>query len=172
MAVAWRFGPTWQTVAGCLLTYTLITQSIIDLKHTIIPDEITIPILWVGILINYNNIFVDLNTSVLGAVFGYLSLWIIYWIFYLITKKEGMGYGDFKLLAMLGAWLGWQMLPFIILFSSLVGSLAGISLILSQKIKMRNKRIPFGPFLAIAGWIALIMGSKINAWYASYAGIL
>jgi leader peptidase (prepilin peptidase)/N-methyltransferase len=170
MLVAWKFGVTWQTVAGCVLTCVLIAQSGIDIENKIIPDEITLPILWLGIILSLCPIFVNSQSSILGAVAGYLVLWLIYWCFYLVTKKEGMGFGDFKLLAMLGAWLGWQMLPFLIIFSSAIGSVVGVMFILFSKTD-RNTRIPFGPFLAIAGWIALLCGPEINSWYLTYAGI-
>ena len=169
--VAAHFGVTWQTVAGCFLTYVLIVQSTIDFRHTIIPDEITMPMIWLGLLISIPIIFVDTQTAIFGAVAGYLTLWLVYWLFYWITKKEGMGFGDFKLLAMLGAWLGWQMLPFIILCSSLVGSIVGVSIMLIKH-KHTSPRIPFGPFLAIAGWIALLYGNEINMWYLQYSGFM
>lgn len=170
MLVAWNFGFAWQTAAGCILTCVLIAQSGIDLENKIIPDEITLPILWLGIIFSMFNIFTNLYASVLGAIFGYLVLFFIYWIFYLATKKQGMGYGDFKLLAMLGAWLGWQSLPFIIIFSSVTGAIIGATVILFSK-KDRNTPIPFGPFLAVAGWIAMMCGHEINAWYISYIGM-
>jgi leader peptidase (prepilin peptidase)/N-methyltransferase len=171
MLVAWNFGVTWQTVAGCFLTCVLIVQSGIDLKHKIIPDEITIPTLWLGIIISIWSIYVASTDAIIGAVVGYIVLWVVYWVFYWVTKKEGMGYGDFKLLAMLGAWLGWQALPFIILFSSIAGSVIGVCTLLFLH-KKRNFRIPFGPFLALGGWIALLWGPAINNWYSNYAGIL
>jgi len=170
MMVAWKFGVTWQTAAGCLLTQVLVAQSGIDLKHKIIPDEITISALWLAITLSLVPIFCDSEASIIGAVCGYLSLWLMYWFFYLTTKKEGMGYGDFKLLAMLGAWLGWQMLPFIIIFSSILGSIVGLSLLLFTQ-STRNTRIPFGPFLAIAGWLALLWGPNINDWYLMQTGL-
>lgn len=170
MVVAWNFGVTWQTVAGCFLTCVLIVQSSIDLEHKIIPDEITLPTLWLGIIISIWSIYVTSTDAIIGAVAGYTILWAVYWVFYWITKKEGMGYGDFKLLAMLGAWLGWQTLPLIILLSSIVGSIIGIYTLLFLN-KNRNFRIPFGPFLAMAGWIALLWGPAINNWYANYAGL-
>jgi leader peptidase (prepilin peptidase)/N-methyltransferase len=169
--VAMRFGVTWQTIAGCFLTYTLIVQSTIDFRHTIIPDEITLPMIWVGLLLSIPVIFVAPQTAIIGAVGGYLFLWCIYWFFYWTTKKEGMGYGDFKLLAMLGAWIGWEMLPFIVLCSSILGSIIGIGFVLTKK-KTLDRRIPFGPFLAIAGWIALIAGDAINTWYLQFAGFI
>lgn len=171
MIVAWNFGVTWQTVAGCVLTCVLIVQSGIDLEHKIIPDEITMPTLWLGIIISICNIYVNSTDAILGAVAGYVVLWAVYWIFYWITKKEGMGYGDFKLLAMLGAWLGWQALPLIILISSIIGSIIGVCTLIFMH-KQRNFRIPFGPFLALAGWMALLWGPAINNWYINYAGML
>lgn len=168
--VAYNFGVTWQTLAGCLFSYVLLVQATIDLQHTIIPDEITLPMVWIGLLLSIPLIFVDSKTAILGAVSGYLILWIIYWGFFIMTRKEGMGYGDFKLLAMLGAWLGWQMLPFIILCSSVLGSIVGLTMLVRHGKKSR-KRIPFGPYLGFAGWIALIYGQAINDWYWQFAGI-
>ncbi len=168
--VALRFGVSVQTLAGLILTYILIVQSAIDCKHTLIPDEITLPTLWLGMLISITAIFTNSSAAILGAVFGYLLLWGIYWLFWLFTKKEGMGYGDFKLLAMLGAWLGWTQLPFIILASSVLGTIIGVGIISSAK-KKRNIKIPFGPFLAIAGWISLLYGTYINNWYWHFVGI-
>lgn len=169
--VAIKYGATWKTVGGCLLTYILIAQSMIDYKHTIIPDELTLPGIWIGLLFNLYGTFTDLPSAVIGAISGYLFLWSIYWIFYIVTKKDGMGYGDFKLVAMLGAWLGWQFLPFTILASSLIGSFFGIGFILWKHLKFDSKRIPFGPFIAIAGWFALMYGPEINAWYINFAGL-
>ncbi len=169
--VAMRFGVTFQTVAGCLLTYVLLVQATIDIRHTLIPDEITLPMLWIGLLLSIPLIFVDSSSAIIGASIGYISLWLLYWVFLLVTNKEGMGFGDFKLLAMLGAWLGWQMLPFTILCSSVIGSIIGVGMVLVQGNK-RIKRIPFGPFLAIAGWIALLYGNSINNWYLQNSGLL
>lgn len=170
MLVAYNFGVTWKTITGCFLTYVLIAQSGIDFKHKIIPDELTLPTLWIGIFISIWNIYTPSINAILGAIVGYTVLWGLYWLFYWITKKEGMGYGDFKLLAMLGAWLGWQALPLIIFLSSIIGSIIGVCTILFLH-KNRNFQIPFGPFLAIAGWIALVWGPQINAWYIKYTGI-
>lgn len=164
VSVAAKFGVTWQTLAGCFLSYILIVQSCIDLQHMLIPDEITLPILWLGLLLSLGNIFIDPHTAIIGATAGYLSLWCIYWAFYIFTGKEGMGYGDFKLLAMLGAWLGWQSLSFVVLFSSLLGTIIGGWLLIFTKI-LKERRIPFGPFIAIAGWTAMLWGSQINDWY-------
>lgn len=162
--VANKFGVSWQTVAGCIFSYVLIAQSSIDLQHMLIPDEITLPTLWLGLLLSVFNIFIDSNTAIIGASAGYLSLWVIYWGFYMLTGKEGMGYGDFKLLAMLGAWLGWQQLSFVVLLSSLLGTLIGGYLIVFTKL-LKARRIPFGPFLATAGWLAMMWGDQINNWY-------
>lgn len=171
LQVVCKFGISWQTITGCFLTYVLIVQSYIDLKYQIIPDEITWPVLWIGIFFNLFGVFTELTTALLGAALGYLSLWLVYWMFFLATRKEGLGYGDFKLLAMLGAWLGWKMLPLIILLSSLLGSIIGIMAVIFMQRKF-NKRMPFGPFLAIAGWIALIWGKDITTWYLrNYIGI-
>lgn len=164
LVVAWRFGYSWETAGALALTWALIALSVIDLRTKLLPDLITLPFLWLGILINTGGLFTDLHSSVLGAVFGYLSLWSVYHVFRLLTGKEGMGYGDFKLLGMLGAWMGWQMLPLIILLSSLVGAIVGLSLILFRQ-HDRQIPIPFGPYLATAGWIALLWGEQITQAY-------
>ena len=170
LVVVWKFGFSWQAGAGLVLTWSLIALTFIDLDTFLLPDNITLPFLWLGVLISFWGIFVNLNTSVIGAIAGYLSLWLVYWAFKLLLKKEGMGYGDFKLLAMLGAWLGWQSLPLIIILSSLVGAVVGIAMILFKE-HDRNKPIPFGPYLAAAGWIALIWGSDITHAYLQFSGI-
>ena len=140
----------------------------IDAKTQLLPDSITLPLLWLGILINTSSIYTDLQSSVFGAIAGYLILWSVYKLFKLLTGKEGMGYGDFKLLAALGAWMGWQMLPQIILLSSLVGTVIGVSMMVFNKHE-RGTPIPFGPYLAIAGWIAFIWGTEINqSWLNLY----
>lgn len=170
LAVAWKFGFSWQCLAALFLTWALICASVIDFDHQLLPDDITLPFLWIGILINLAGLFATIQASIIGAVAGYLSLWCVYWAFKLLTGKEGMGYGDFKLLAVIGAWLGWQALPGIILLSSAVGALVGISLIV---IKGRDKNIPipFGPYLAAAGWIYLMWGTQLSQMYFSIAGI-
>ncbi len=168
--VALNFGVSWQTLAGCFLTYVLIVQATIDARHTFIPDELTLPMVWIGLLLSIPVVFVTSSDAIIGATIGYMGLWLLFWAFYFLTKKEGMGYGDFKLLAMLGAWLGWQMLPFTILCSSIVGSIVGVGMLCTKSGK-KIKRIPFGPFLALAGWIALLYGAQINTWYIDYAGI-
>ncbi len=162
--VAWHFGFSLLTLAALIFVWALIALAVIDLNTQLLPDDITLPLLWLGILVNLNNGFTDINSSVMGAVVGYLSLWSIYWCFKLLTGKEGMGYGDFKLLAAIGAWLGWAMLPLVIIFSSLIGAVVGISLILRSK-HDKNSTIPFGPYLASGALVALFAGEKINQMY-------
>ena len=164
--VAWHFGFGWQAGAVMLLTWALIAMSFIDVDHQLLPDSITLPWLWLGLMLSLFPTFVgiDTQTSLIGAAAGYLSLWSIFWIFKLITGKEGMGYGDFKLLALLGAWMGWQLLPIVILLSSLVGAVIGIAMILILG-RDRNIPIPFGPYLATAGWIAMLWGHDITNAY-------
>ncbi|SNS22169.1 type 4 prepilin peptidase 1 Aspartic peptidase. MEROPS family A24A [Noviherbaspirillum humi] len=163
-AVAWHFGTGYTGLAALLFTYLLIALTFIDADTQLLPDDLTLPLLWAGLLVNLNGFFVPLSEAVIGAAAGYLVLWSIYWLFKLVTGKEGMGYGDFKLLAALGAWLGWKMLPAIILLSSLVGALVGIALILFAK-HGRENPIPFGPYLAAAGMIALFFGKSIAQAY-------
>lgn len=172
--VAWRFGFGWEAGAAVFLSFALISISVIDFDHQIIPDSISLPLLWIGLTLSLFHpatgssvLFVDPATAIIGALAGYLSLWSIYHLFKMVTGKEGIGYGDFKLLAALGAWLGWQMLPLIILLSAVVGAVVGISLIV---IKGRDKNIPipFGPYLAAAGWIAMLWGPQIIDGYLDY----
>ncbi len=165
--IAYHFGLTLQTAFALIFSWSLIAASGIDISHKLLPDNITLPLLWLGILLGYFNVFVDLETSVIGAIAGYLSLWSVYIVFKVITGKEGMGHGDFKLLAMLGAWMGWKMLFVIILTSSLVGAIVGISMILLKKTS-RGTQIPFGPYLAAAGWISLLYGEQLNRLYFSF----
>jgi leader peptidase (prepilin peptidase)/N-methyltransferase len=162
--VAWHFGPTLQTAGALLLVWSLIALAMIDFDTQLLPDSITLPLLWLGLLFNLFGTYTSLASAVIGAMAGYLSLWSIFWLFKLATGKEGMGYGDFKLLAALGAWLGWSMLPTIILLSSLVGAAVGISLIVFAR-HGRNIPIPFGPYLAAAGVIALLWGAQITQSY-------
>jgi leader peptidase (prepilin peptidase)/N-methyltransferase len=169
-AIAWHFGFTLQAFGALLLTWTLIALSMIDFDHQILPDNMTLPVLWLGLLLNLGSVYTDIHSAVIGAIAGYLSLWSVFWLFKLLTGKEGMGYGDFKLLALFGAWLGWQFLPQIILLSSLVGAIIGISMIVFRG-RDRNIPIPFGPYLAIAGWISLMFGEEINQSYFQLAGI-
>ncbi len=170
IAVAWHFGFGWQTAAALPLTWALIALTLIDYDHKLLPDNIVLPLLWLGLLVNLLGGFTDLSSAVTGAIAGYLSLWSIFQLFRLITGKEGMGYGDFKLLAMLGAWLGWQYLLQIVLLSSLVGAVVGISLVLILG-RDRTLPIPFGPYLATAGWISLLWGEEINLAYLRLAGM-
>ncbi|MDH5764968.1 MAG: A24 family peptidase [Gammaproteobacteria bacterium] len=162
VVIAYHYGVSWQTVGGLFFTWALIALTMIDFHKQLLPDDIVYPLLWAGIVLGIFTIFVDLETSVIGAIAGYLTLWSIYHLFKIVTGKEGMGYGDFKLLAALGAWMGWKMLPLIILLSSFVGAAIGIAMIVFIK-HDRNVPIPFGPYLAIAGWIAFLWGEAITA---------
>ncbi|MCP4487029.1 MAG: prepilin peptidase [Gammaproteobacteria bacterium] len=166
LTIAWHFGVSVQTVAALVLSWCLIAASGIDIGHKLLPDSITLPLLWLGILLSFFDVFVDLESSVIGVMAGYMSLWSVFIIFKLVTGKEGMGYGDFKLLALLGAWTGWKMLFIIILTSSVVGALVGITMIL-LRINNRETQIPFGPYLAGAGWITLLWGSQLSQFYFS-----
>ena len=167
LTIAYKFGVTLQTVAALCLTWALIALTLIDLKKQLLPDSITMPLLWLGIFISLFNVFTDLKSSVIGAIAGYLILWSVFHLFKLITKKDGMGYGDFKLLSALGAWVGFSYLPQIILISSVVGSIAGISMLILGKTKQQQP-IPFGPYLAVAGWVALLWGEQINTNYLAF----
>jgi leader peptidase (prepilin peptidase) / N-methyltransferase len=170
IAIAWHFGNSLQTVFALLLTWSLIALSFIDIDKQLLPDSITLPALWLGLLLSVFTVFADAHTSIIGAAAGYLTLWTIYHLFKLATGKEGMGYGDFKLLAVLGAWLGWQYLPIIVLLSSLVGAIIGSAMIVFGN-RERNNPIPFGPYLAAAGWIALLWGKPINQLYLGLIGL-
>ena len=166
--VAWRFGVSWQATVAIPMTWALVALTFIDLDHKLLPDAITLPLLWAGLIVNLFGLFTDLPSAVIGAIAGYLSLWTVYHAFRLLTGKEGMGYGDFKLLAAFGAWLGWQALPLIVLLSSLVGAVTGIALMLFGGHR-RGTPIPFGPFLAAAGWIALLWGDALTRAYLDWA---
>ncbi|HEY8607255.1 MAG TPA: A24 family peptidase [Noviherbaspirillum sp.] len=166
-ALVWHFGSGIQGLATLLFAYLLVALTFIDADTQLLPDDLTLPLLWAGLLLNLNATFVPLSEAVIGAVAGYLVLWAVYWLFKLLTGKEGMGYGDFKLLAALGAWLGWKMLPVIILLSSLVGAVVGIALIVFAR-HGRNKPIPFGPYLALAGIIALFYGKELVQAYLGF----
>ncbi len=169
--VAWNFGVQWFTLAAIILTWALIVLTVIDFDTQLLPDNITLPFLWLGILLSLTGISpISLTDSVMGAIAGYLVLWTVYQLFKLVTGKEGMGFGDFKLLALLGAWLGWQALPMILLLSALVGSIVGISLILLFG-RDKNIPIPFGPYLAAAGFIAMLWGDQIKQAYFTYMGL-
>jgi leader peptidase (prepilin peptidase)/N-methyltransferase len=169
MLVAIEFGFTWLTLATLVLTWALIALTMIDFDHQLLPDDITLPLLWLGLLVNTQGWLVPIDAAVWGAIGGYGLLWTVYWLFKLVTGKEGMGFGDFKLLGALGAWLGWQALPQIILLSSLVGAVVGIGLIVVRG-RDRNVPIPFGPYLAAAGFIALIWGNTLTALFFAWAG--
>jgi leader peptidase (prepilin peptidase)/N-methyltransferase len=160
----WHFGLTPHGVGACLLLWALLALTVIDLDTQMLPDDLTLPLLWTGLVFNLGGVFAALPDAVIGAVAGYLSLWTIYWLFKLIRGKEGMGYGDFKLLAALGAWLGWQLLPLIVLLSSVVGATIGIALIVFRG-RDHEIPMPFGPYLAIAGAIALFFGQPLTRFY-------
>ena len=165
--IAWKFGLSWQMGGMLLLTWGLLAMSLIDTDHQILPDVIVLPLLWLGLIANQWQLLATPSDALWGAILGYLSLWSVYWLFKLLTGKEGMGYGDFKLLAMLGAWGGWQVLPLTILLSSLVGAILGI-IILRMSRSDNSTTLPFGPYLAIAGWIALIWGEQITHSYLQF----
>lgn len=162
--LAWRFGVTWMAAFAIIYVWALIALTFIDADTTLLPDDITLPLLWLGLLVNTGGAFTDVSSAILGAAGGYLVLWTVYWGFKLLTGKDGMGYGDFKLLAAIGAWLGWQLLPLVILLSAAVGTVVGIAGIL---LKGRDKgaKLPFGPYLAAAGFIAMIWGQQLTSWY-------
>jgi leader peptidase (prepilin peptidase)/N-methyltransferase len=165
--VAWRFGFTLAMLGALIFCWALIAGTFIDFDTQLLPDDITLPLLWLGLLFNLGSTFTPLPSAVIGTIAGYLSLWSVYWVFKYATGKEGMGYGDFKLLAAIGAWLGWKMLPAVILLSSLVGAVVGILLIWLAK-HGRHVPIPFGPYLAAAGIIALFWGDAINRAYLQH----
>ncbi|MGB5298563.1 MAG: A24 family peptidase [Thiogranum sp.] len=168
--IAWHYGFGWQAGTALLLTWALIALSMIDADHQLLPDAITLPFLWLGLTLSLFPVFADMRSSLIGAIAGYLSLWTVYQLFKLLTGKEGMGFGDFKLLALLGAWLGWQSLPMIILLSSVVGAVLGGAMIAIQG-RDRAQPIPFGPYLAIAGWIAMLWGERISSAYLRWSGM-
>ena len=168
--IAWQLGASLEMLAALFFTWSLIALTMIDADHKLLPDQITLPLLWAGLLLNSFSLFVPLYDAVWGAIGGYLSLWSVYWLFKILTGKDGMGYGDFKLLAALGAWLGWQSLLVIILLSSLVGAIVGSIILLANK-QGRNTAIPFGPYLAAAGWIAFLWGDQIIDAYLRFSGI-
>jgi leader peptidase (prepilin peptidase)/N-methyltransferase len=164
VAVAWQFGVTLQTVGGLLFTWVLIALTMIDIHKQLLPDNLTLPLLWLGIIFALFETYTSLQSSVIGAIAGYLILWTVFHVFKLVTGKEGMGFGDFKLLAAMGAWMGWTMLPQIVLVSSIVGAVAGSLMLVTGKARTQQP-IPFGPYLAVAGWIALLWGNEINQAY-------
>ena len=168
--IALKLGATWQTVFAIGLTWSLIALSFIDFDTQLLPDNLTLPLLWAGLIANLFGLFCSLNDAVIGAIAGYLVLWVVYQAFKLLTGKEGMGYGDFKLLAALGAWLGWQMIPVIILLAAVSGAVIGIFLIVAQGAS-REIPIPFGPYIAISGFIALFWGNRVIYTYMQYSGL-
>ncbi len=170
LVVVLQLGLTWQTAPALLLTWALIALAVIDYETQLLPDTVTLPFIWLGLLLSLAGVLVDSHAAILGAVAGYLVLWSVYHLFRLTTGKEGMGYGDFKLLAMLGAWLGWQSLPQIILLSAITGAVIGVALIASKR-HQRDAPMPFGPYLAAAGWISLLWGEQINQAYLRAIGV-
>ena len=167
LVVAQMYGVSAITFFMLLLTWGLIALTLIDLDHMLLPDQIIMPLLWLGLLFNLNNGFIPLEDAVIGAAIGYMSLYSVFWLFKLFTGKEGMGHGDFKLFALFGAWLGWQLLPLLILMASVVGAIVGITLIVFKDHK-REQAIPFGPYLAVAGWVCILWGEGIWSWYLSF----
>ncbi|WP_342630809.1 A24 family peptidase [Marinobacter alkaliphilus] len=163
-------GPTEAALWALLLVWALVALTMIDFDTQLLPDSITLPLMWLGLVLNYFGVLTDFNSAFWGAVAGYLSLWSVYWLFKLVTGKEGMGHGDFKLLAALGAWLGWQLLPAVILLSSLVGAVVGIALMVFKK-HGREVPIPFGPYLAAAGLLGLWFGAEIQAIWFGFLGV-
>ncbi|GAA0887974.1 prepilin peptidase [Rhodanobacter soli] len=168
--IMWKFGPSWAALAGLTLTWTLIALSGIDFRTQLLPDQLTLPLLWLGLLLALLPMFVTAPASILAAAIGYLSLWSVYWAFKLLTGKEGMGHGDFKLLAALGAWMGPVALLPIILLSSLIGALVGGTLIALRKHE-REIPMPFGPFIAAAGWVWFVAGSDLLQGYMQLTGL-
>ncbi|AFY21834.1 A24 family peptidase [Pseudomonas sp. UW4] len=168
--VAWHFGFGWPAGLMLILSWGLLAMSLIDAEHQILPDVLVLPLIWLGLIVNSFGLFVSLHEALWGAVAGYGLLWSVFWLFKLVTGKDGMGYGDFKLLAMLGAWGGWQILPLTILLSSLVGAIIGLVLLRLRNAKTSTP-IPFGPYLAIAGWIALLWGGQITDLYWQFVGL-
>ncbi|MFI7859529.1 prepilin peptidase [Pseudomonas promysalinigenes] len=170
MAVAWHSGVSLQALALLMLTWSLLALSLIDQDQQLLPDVLVLPTLWLGLMVNAFDMLVALPDALWGAVAGYLSLWSVYWVFKLVTGKEGMGYGDFKLLALIGAWGGWQVLPMTMLLSSLIGVVAGLCLLRLRK-QSASTAIAFGPYLATAGWIAVLWGDEIYAFYLQLFGM-
>lgn len=169
LVIAQHFAVSAQTFWLLILTWCLIALTMIDFDHMLLPDQITLPLLWLGLLLNINETFIPLQDAVIGAAAGYMSLFSVFWLFKLLTGKEGMGFGDFKLLAVFGAWAGWQLLPLLILMASVVGAIIGIALMVFNNHK-REQAIPFGPYIAIAGWITILWGESIWSWYLLQLG--
>ncbi|MFZ0154085.1 prepilin peptidase [Pseudomonas sp.] len=168
--VVWQLGASSSTVVVLLFSWGLLAMSLIDIEHRLLPDVLVLPLLWLGLIVNAFGLLVPLEDALWGAVVGYLSLWSMFWLFKLITGKEGMGYGDFKLLALIGAWGGWQVLPLTLLLSSVLGAVIGLIMLRVKGLKASTP-IPFGPYLAIAGWIALLWGGQITTSYLKFSGL-
>jgi len=168
--IAWHFGFGWPACLLLVLTWGLLAMSLIDAEHQLLPDVLVLPLLWLGLIVNSFDLLVPLHEALWGAIAGYMVLWSVFWLFKLITGKDGMGHGDFKLLAMLGAWGGWQILPLTLLLSSFVGAIIGVTLLRFRNAKTSTP-IPFGPYLAIAGWIALLWGGQITGFYWQFVGL-
>ncbi|GAB4392760.1 MAG: A24 family peptidase [Gammaproteobacteria bacterium] len=170
LMVAWQFGWDGSMLAALFFTWLLLAMSVIDIDEQILPDHLTLSLLWLGLLLSVFDVFIPSTTAILGAAAGYLTLWLVAAVFKLITGKDGMGHGDFKLLAALGAWLGWQLLPLVVIVSSLLGLVVGVSSLLIKRQQL-STAIPFGPYLAVAGWISLLWGPDILSWYLHLAGL-
>ena len=170
LALASQYDASWALFGAMIFTWSLIALTMIDVDHQLLPDDITLPLMWLGLIFSLLGATVSLQDAVLGAMLGYLSLWAVYWLFKLLTGKEGMGYGDFKLLAALGAWLGWQFVPLVILLSSVVGAVCGVAIMFATR-RGKDVPIPFGPYLAMAGWIALLWGDTLMSYYMGITGM-
>lgn len=164
LASAFIFEPSWQLLGSFIIIWCFIALSFIDFDKMLLPDEITLPLIWLGLIFNYFGTYATLPDALIGAVAGYLSLWLFYWAFKLCTGKEGMGYGDFKLMSLIGAWFGWQVLPATVMFSAFAGALVGIPYLFLFN-KGKSKPLPFGPYIAIAGLVVMWFGHAINNWY-------
>ena len=161
---AWQYGLSWWWLAASIFSLVLLALALIDAKTQLLPDDLTLPLMWAGLLVALLGGPVSVHDAVVGAMAGYLSLWMVFWLFKLATGKEGMGYGDFKLLAALGAWLGWGLLPLVLLLSSVAGALFGVAMVLMSR-QQRGQAMPFGPYLAVAGWCSFVWGGDIMRWY-------
>ena len=168
--VVYKFGWSAQSMFGMLLTWVLIALAFIDFDHKLLPDEIVLPTLWLGLALSLWPVFTLPHNAIIGAIAGYLSFWVVFQVFLKLTGKEGMGYGDFKLMGLLGAWLGWEFLPQIILISTILGSIVGITLMVFKKAS-GELAIPFGPYIALAGWVAMLWGNELNLAYLNFTGL-
>ncbi|MBK5354123.1 prepilin peptidase [Pseudomonas sp. TH41] len=168
--IAWHFGFGWPACMTLILSWGLLAMSLIDAEHQLLPDVLVLPLIWLGLIVNSFELFVPLHDALWGAIAGYMALWSVFWLFKLITGKDGMGHGDFKLLALFGAWGGWQTLPLTLLLSSIAGAVIGLILLRVRHAKTSTP-IPFGPYLAIAGWIALLWGGQITDFYWQSVGL-